>query len=288
MRARHKYHLPRALCHDSLPQCPRLHSSGLALLRLVRPLEQHREHRVFHPSMPVGPRRGAVLPHEQRVPERHVHRPSLSLAAEARHHPAGPRALRGCSFRLCSLLGGAGVPRASLPAPYRGLVLSTPAKTAFYARSPQRCARPLCALADESDERKGPLTSIGMTSRVSCAGQVPPSPAGWAVAPSEAGNLWAREVGVAILSIGVTTFLLKGEGDSPALQAFLVGNAILQIGLFPIEIIAYAKGVVTKISGIAPNSVLHLVLASGFVYFATRIKKRGGRFSSATAGPPTE
>jgi len=108
------------------------------------------------------------------------------------------------------------------------------------------------------------------------------------VAPSEAGNLWAREVGVVILSIGVTTFLLKGEGDSPALQAFLVGNAILQIGLFPIEIIAYAKGVVTKISGIAPNSVLHLVLASGFVYFATRIKKRAGRFSSATTGPPTE
>ena len=92
------------------------------------------------------------------------------------------------------------------------------------------------------------------------------------VAPSEAGNVWAREVGVAILSTSVVAFLLKDHRDSPTLRAFLIGNAILQVGLFPIEIVAYANGVITKVSGIVPNSILHLLLAGGFVYFAARIK----------------
>jgi hypothetical protein len=90
------------------------------------------------------------------------------------------------------------------------------------------------------------------------------------VAPSESANVWAREVGVALISIGVATFLLKAHADSPTLRAFLVGNAVLQIGLFPIEIGAYANGVITKLSGIIPNSILHIVLAAGFIYFATR------------------
>jgi hypothetical protein len=92
------------------------------------------------------------------------------------------------------------------------------------------------------------------------------------VAPSDAGNLWAREVGVALVSIGVAAALMRGHRDSPTLRAFLIGNAILQIGLFPIEIVGYANGVITKLSGIAPNSVLHLTLACAFVYYAARIK----------------
>ncbi len=93
------------------------------------------------------------------------------------------------------------------------------------------------------------------------------------VAASAAGELWAREMGVAILSTGVAAFLMRGHADSASLRAFLIANAVLQLGLFPIEIAAFAAGVVTKASGIVPNEVLHLVLAGGFVHFALRIKR---------------
>lgn len=90
------------------------------------------------------------------------------------------------------------------------------------------------------------------------------------VIPSEAGNLWARELGVALVALGVITFLARTHEPSPTLRAFLIGNAVLQVGLFPIEIVAYARGVITSLAGIVPNSILHLVLAAGFAWFASR------------------
>lgn len=90
------------------------------------------------------------------------------------------------------------------------------------------------------------------------------------VSPSEPGNLWARELGIALIALGVATFLARTHAPSPTLRAFLIGNAVLQVGLFPIEIIAYARGVITDIAGIVPNSILHVVLALGFTYYASR------------------
>jgi hypothetical protein len=102
------------------------------------------------------------------------------------------------------------------------------------------------------------------------------------VAPSEAADVWVREVGIAIVAIGVATFLVRDHGDSPTLRAFLVGNAILQMGLFPIELVAYAHGVITRASGVVPNSVLHVFLAGGFAYFAARV--RPGTASGTASG----
>jgi hypothetical protein len=96
------------------------------------------------------------------------------------------------------------------------------------------------------------------------------------VAPSAATNLWVREVGVAILASGVMTFLMRGLEDSPGLRALLIGNMVLQLGLLPIEIIGYSQGVITKLSGILPNEVLHLLLACAFGHFALRIRTRDG------------
>lgn len=92
------------------------------------------------------------------------------------------------------------------------------------------------------------------------------------VPPSEGANVWAREFGISIVASAVATFLLRDHHDSPTLRAFLIGNAVLQMGLFPIEIIAYTNGVITKASGIIPNSILHVVLAAAFIAFAVRIK----------------
>src|SRR5690349_25167490 len=55
--------------------------------------------------------------------------------------------------------------------------------------------------------------------------------------------VWVREVGVAILATGVMTLLMRRQPDSAALRAFLIGNAVLQLGLFPIELIAYTNGI---------------------------------------------
>ncbi|MFO0738912.1 MAG: hypothetical protein U0270_23635 [Labilithrix sp.] len=38
----------------------------------------------------------------------------------------------------------------------------------------------------------------------------------------------------------------------------------------PIEIFAWHGGVITRLDGIVPNSILHVVVSVGFVFFATR------------------
>jgi hypothetical protein len=46
----------------------------------------------------------------------------------------------------------------------------------------------------------------------------------------------------------------------------------VHFGLLPIEIVAYRQGVITQLSGIVPNSLLHVVLAAGFATFAATIR----------------
>jgi hypothetical protein len=87
-----------------------------------------------------------------------------------------------------------------------------------------------------------------------------------------AAEVWVREVGIALVSIALVALCVRGHPDSPTLKAFLLGNAMLQIGLFPIEIIAFANGTLSKLSGIVPNSLLHVGMAAAFVYYASRIR----------------
>ena len=87
--------------------------------------------------------------------------------------------------------------------------------------------------------------------------------------------VWMREVGVLLVAMGITAFLIRGHEDSPTLKAFLIGNIVVQLGLLTIEPIAYANGVITKLSGIVPNTVLHVLLAGGFAFYAVQIRKIG-------------
>lgn len=101
------------------------------------------------------------------------------------------------------------------------------------------------------------------------------------VEPDPRAAIWVREVGVLILPLGVMAFLVRGEPDSRVLRSFFVGNALVHLGLFPIEIVAYRQGVITLLSGIVPNSILHVALCGGFTYFATTM-----RVPSAQPPPP--
>jgi hypothetical protein len=58
------------------------------------------------------------------------------------------------------------------------------------------------------------------------------------------------------------------------MRAVLWGNSIVHGGLLPIEIIAWHAGVITRLDGIVPNSVVHLLAAVGFVFFARRVDTR--------------
>ncbi len=87
---------------------------------------------------------------------------------------------------------------------------------------------------------------------------------------SPAAVVWVREVGVTIFSQAVMAFLLADQPDSPAVRAFFIGSAVLQFGLFPIEIAAYKAGTLVRVSGIVPNSVLHLALGATFTVLAFR------------------
>ena len=96
--------------------------------------------------------------------------------------------------------------------------------------------------------------------------------AGKGVEADRALVVWVREVGALILAAGVTTFLVRKAPDSIALRGVLIGNAVLHVGLLPIEVVAFSTGVITKLSGVAPNSLLHALLAAGFIVYTRRMR----------------
>jgi hypothetical protein len=81
-------------------------------------------------------------------------------------------------------------------------------------------------------------------------------------------EVWMREVGVLLIGLGILVLMVRNHADSPTLRAVLIANMLVQLGLLPIEITAYAQGVIPDITGIIPNSVVHVILAIGFAYFA--------------------
>jgi len=87
------------------------------------------------------------------------------------------------------------------------------------------------------------------------------------VAPLSGTLVWTRETGLLLLTIGIIAFSIRKHKNSETLQAFFLGNIIIQIGLFSIELAAYFYGTITKLSGILPNLTLHILLAIGFIYF---------------------
>jgi hypothetical protein len=95
------------------------------------------------------------------------------------------------------------------------------------------------------------------------------------VVPIDATNLWMRETGMLLMALGCINWLLRKHDDSSIMKAFLLANVLVQLALFMIEAVGYANGVITQLSGIAPNLTLHVLLASGFVYFMLKIPENG-------------
>ena len=95
--------------------------------------------------------------------------------------------------------------------------------------------------------------------------------AGKGVEPSASTSVWVREVGALIMAFGVITFQVRRSIDPLALRAVLVGGALLHFVLLPIELVAYWQGVITKASGVVPNSVLHVIFGLASLHFARSV-----------------
>jgi hypothetical protein len=96
------------------------------------------------------------------------------------------------------------------------------------------------------------------------------------VLSNAATSVWMRETGLLILATGITAFLVRSHDFTPTLKAFFSGNIIIQTGLFFIELVAYYSGVITKISGVAPNLTLHAILVFCFLHY---LRQKKGKVS---------
>ena len=67
---------------------------------------------------------------------------------------------------------------------------------------------------------------------------------------------------------------MRTHADSPTMRVLMLGNLLVQLGLLATEVLGYASGAITKLSGVMPNSLLHLVLAAGFAHFWLRISQK--------------
>lgn len=90
--------------------------------------------------------------------------------------------------------------------------------------------------------------------------------------PNQATNVWMAEVGILIISSATMAFMVRRHSDSPTLKIFFLSNIITQTGLFVIELVAYNNGIITKLSGVVPNLILHVLLIIGFVQYMKKMK----------------
>jgi hypothetical protein len=91
-------------------------------------------------------------------------------------------------------------------------------------------------------------------------------------APSDVANVMARTVGILLITVGMLAFLVRGHEDSPTLRSVLIANLVLQVGILPIDPIAYANGVYGTPGSFVPNTIIHVLLASGFAYYLVKMK----------------
>jgi hypothetical protein len=89
---------------------------------------------------------------------------------------------------------------------------------------------------------------------------------------SAAANVWTQEVGAMLIAVGILAVMVRHHPDSPTLKAILISIVVTQIGLFAIEALAYREGVITLLSGIVPNLILHVCLAAGLIYYIVTMR----------------
>lgn len=91
--------------------------------------------------------------------------------------------------------------------------------------------------------------------------------------PNDTTNVVLQVVGVMLFSISVMTFLARKDGGSIALRAILIGSILMHLVSLPIDWIAFQAGTLTQLSGIIPGTIVHVILAVGFIYYLMKLPK---------------
>lgn len=85
--------------------------------------------------------------------------------------------------------------------------------------------------------------------------------------PSAEGIVMARTAGAFLLSFGILNFLVRHDVPSSALMHILLANAVLQILILPVDPLAYFSGVYGSVMSFIPNTILHIALLTGFIFY---------------------
>lgn len=85
--------------------------------------------------------------------------------------------------------------------------------------------------------------------------------------PTDTGLVMARTAGVFLLSFGILNFLVRKDATSPTMVSLLLANAVLQLLILPVDPLAYAFGIYGSVMSFIPNTILHVFLLGGFLYF---------------------
>lgn len=82
-----------------------------------------------------------------------------------------------------------------------------------------------------------------------------------------------RWMGPGILAVGVINIFARKDPGSDALRAIMTGNIVLHLIAWSLDFTDYRAGIVTP-SGFALGTVVHALLAAGFVYYYARMGPR--------------
>jgi hypothetical protein len=105
---------------------------------------------------------------------------------------------------------------------------------------------------------------------------------GKGVFPGDSVKVWMTEVGILLIALGVVNFLIRKHPASPTLFALFLGNVLIQLGLLAVEVLAYTEGTITKIYGILPNGIIHVLLSTGFIYYTLKMEISDSRLITQT------
>lgn len=85
--------------------------------------------------------------------------------------------------------------------------------------------------------------------------------------PNESTNIILQATGIILFSIAVITFHARKDAGSISLHAILIGSSVMHLVSIPIDRIAYQKGIFTQASGLIPGTSIHILFATGFMYY---------------------
>lgn len=84
------------------------------------------------------------------------------------------------------------------------------------------------------------------------------------VEPVAATQIWMRETGLLITSLGTLAWAARRSADDSFLFLFSIANLLAQIGLFSIEAAGVARGTIPSFLPITPSAAVHTLLGVGF------------------------